>query len=459
MKKQTRIRIGTLITLLIALFLYTGLTAYAQGEDPPPTDPEVSAPPSPTPAPKIVINEIDTGNTDRVELYNYGSYSVDLTGWEFTALYNGGTYTAWILPSFTLPAYSYVTLDERIGTNTADHIFFGEQVVWSTLLDGAGQLLDDGGDGIDFLKWGSSTHTPPAGTSWSGYSPPSSSADSGPQLARNPNGVDTDNGIDWCLQNRSFNAKNTGCVSGDLIGMYSRSQKTWYLKDANNDGWGNVSTVRFGSTDSSWIPVEGDWNGNGTATIGMYSRTQKTWYLKGSNTDGWGDVTTVRFGSTDSSWIPVVGDWDGDNTDTIGMYSRTQKTWYLKDSNTDGWGDVTTIRFGSTDASWVPVVGNWNGCTGDKIGMYSPAQKSWYLKSANSDGWINLVTVGFGSTDTSWVPVAGDWNGFGIHEIGFYSPAQKTWYLKNVNTDGWSDVNTIRFGSTDTSWSAETGNW
>ena len=91
--------------------------------------------------------------------------------------------------------------------------------------------------------------------------------------------------------------------------MYSRTQKTWYLKDANTDGWANVSAVRFGSVDTSWIPVVGDWDGDGTDTIGMYSRTKKTWYLKGSNTDGWGDVSTVRFGSVDTSWLPVVGDW------------------------------------------------------------------------------------------------------------------------------------------------------
>ena len=91
-------------------------------------------------------------------------------------------------------------------------------------------------------------------------------------------------------------------------------------------------------------------------TIGMYSRGQKTWYLKDANDDGWGNVTTVRFGSTDSSWIPVVGDWDGDGTDTMAMYSRGQKTWYLKDANDDGWGNVTTVRFGSTDTSWIPAV-------------------------------------------------------------------------------------------------------
>jgi hypothetical protein len=245
----------------------------------------------------------------------------------------------------------------------------------------------------------------------------------------------------------------------NLIGMYSRTQKTWYLKQANNDGWSNVDTHRFGSTDSTWIPVVGDWNGDGKDTIGMYSRTQKTWYLKGSNSDGWGDVTTVRFGSTDSSWTPVAGDWNGDGTDTIGMYSRTQKTWYLKGSNTDGWGDVTTVRFGSTDSSWIPVVGDWNDCGPDKIGMYSRTQKTWYLKGSNTDGWGDVTTVRFGSTDSSWIPVVGDWNGDSGDQIGMYSRNQKTWYLKDANNDGWGNVNTVRFGSTDSSWIPVVGDW
>jgi len=459
MKKQTWYRILVIILTLLVMSLYASLTVFAQGEDPPAANPEVSAPPSPTPAPKIVINEVDLGYNDRVELYNYGSFSVDLTGWEFTALYPGSSSTTWILPSFTLPAYSYVTLDEASGTNTADHLYFGMAVSWSPASDGGAQLVDDGYNGIDFVKWGGSDETPPSGTTWYTPNPPKPDDNPGPQLARYPNGADTDEGVDWCLQDRSLSAKNTGCVSGDLIGMYSQGQKTWYLKDANIDGWGDVSTVRFGSTDSGWTAVEGDWNGDGTDTIGIYSRPQKTWYLKGSNTDGWADVTTVRFGSTDSSWLPVVGDWDGNGTDTIGMYSRTQKTWYLKPTNTDGWGVVTTIRFGSTDASWVPVTGDWWSMGGNFIGMYSPAQKTWYLKYLNNDGWGNISTVRFGSTDTSWIPVVGDWNGWEDDTIGMYSPSDKTWYLKNVNDDGWTNVNTIRFGSTDTSWTPEVGDW
>ena len=259
--------------------------------------------------------------------------------------------------------------------------------------------------------------------------------------------------------NVDMGAYEVDVPAGDRIGIYSRTQKTWYLKGANNDGWANVSTVRFGSTDTSWIPVVGDWNGDDTDTIGMYSRTQKTWYLKDANTDGWSNVQTVRFGSVDSSWIPVVGDWNGNGTDTIGMYSRSQKTWYLKGANNDGWGNVTTVRFGSTDTSWSPVVGDWNGNGTDTIGMYGRIPKTWYLKGANNDGWGNVSTVRFGSTYSSWSPVVGDWDGNGTDKIGMYSRGEKTWYLKDTYADGWGDVTTVRFGSIESSWVPARGKW
>ena len=245
----------------------------------------------------------------------------------------------------------------------------------------------------------------------------------------------------------------------DTIGMYRPDQKTWYVKEDNIDGWSDVDTIRFGSTNTSWLPIRGDWTENDEDTIGMYRPDQKSWYLKLVNNEGWGNVQTIRFGSIDTSWVPVVGNWFGYGRDTIGFYSPPQRTWYLKYINTDGWGSLMTVRFGSGDTSWVPVVGDWDGDGTDTIGMYSPSQKTWYLKDTNTDGWGGVSTVRFGSVDTSWVPVVGDWDGDNTDTIGMYSPSQKTWYLKNTNTDGWGSISTVRFGSTDTSWSPVTGQW
>jgi len=408
--------------------------------------------------PTIMINEITVG-IDRIELFNYGDTNILLEDFSFKGYSDTlDSEVVFTLPAWTLNAGNYVILDDRMKHITPGHIFFNNPLPWDVGGPGAGMLVDANGYELDFVRWGDSVIPPLIGSSWSGINPPAPSS-SDESLGRHPNAYDSDQGSNWCIQEQSLLSDNTRCVGSDTIGIYSRTQKTWYLKDANTDGWANVSTVRFGSVDTSWIPVEGDWDGDGTDTIGMYSRTQKTWYLKDANTDGWANVTTVRFGSVDTSWIPVVGDWDDDGTDEIGMYSRTQKTWYLKDANTDGWANVTTVRFGSVDSTWLPVVGDWDDDGTDEIGMYSRTQKTWYLKGANNDGWGDVSTVRFGSVYSSWIPAVGDWDGDGTDEIGMYSRTQKTWYLKGGNTDGWANVSTVRFGSVDTSWLPVTGKW
>ena len=47
----------------------------------------------------------------------------------------------------------------------------------------------------------------------------------------------------------------------------------------------------------------------------MWDPSTATFYLRNSNTSGGPDVQ-VRFGA--SSYVPLVGDWNGDGKDTIG---------------------------------------------------------------------------------------------------------------------------------------------
>ena len=128
------------------------------------------------------------------------------------------------------------------------------------------------------------------------------------------------------------------------------------------DSWINTMSDKIDKSGITEVPVIDSEPGSAIDdAIGMFSPSQRTWYLKWSNTDGWTGLSTVRFGSADTSLVPVVGDWDYNGSDTIGLYSPSQKTWYLKNANDDGWSNVTTVRFGSTDTSWVPVVGDWPG--------------------------------------------------------------------------------------------------
>src|SRR5437016_6152597 len=63
-------------------------------------------------------------------------------------------------------------------------------------------------------------------------------------------------------------------------------------------------SVTFGAP--GWIPVTGDWNGDGTTTIGVVDPTTMTWYLRNATGAGAPDIAPFTFGAP--GWIPVTGD-------------------------------------------------------------------------------------------------------------------------------------------------------
>ena len=81
------------------------------------------------------------------------------------------------------------------------------------------------------------------------------------------------------------------------------------------------------------------------------------------------------------SWLPVTGDWNGDGFDTVGLYDPQTSNWYLS-NGTDAWEDVTTIvTTVNIPQSWLPIAGNWDGEGGDGVGLYDPeTQQAYYLE-------------------------------------------------------------------------------
>ncbi len=257
----------------------------------------------------------------------------------------------------------------------------------------------------------------------------------------------------------TFDFRVTGTVTARLrdfetIGLYDRSTSTFYLRNTNNTAAAEIA-VAYGPANGGWLPLVGDWNGDGIDTIGLYDPASSAFHLRSTN-DAVAGETTVTYGPANGGWMPLVGDWNGDGTDTIGLYDRSTSTFYLKNANDSGAANVTFV-YGPISSGWLPVVGDWNGDGTDTIGLYDRVNSRFYLKNTNDSADANVTFV-YGSANNGWIPIVGDWNGDSRDTIGLHDPFASVFYLKNTNDSATADV-TVAYGSANSKWMPLAGDW
>ena len=112
--------------------------------------------------------------------------------------------------------------------------------------------------------------------------------------------------------------------SCDTVGAFDPSSATFFLHNSNTTA---SAETYFPYGQPHWIPLAGDWNGDGISTIGVFNPSKSKFHLRDTNTTGIGEVI-FSFGGPGS--IPIAGDWDGDGIETIGVYDRSNSTFHLK---------------------------------------------------------------------------------------------------------------------------------
>ncbi|KAB2935822.1 MAG: hypothetical protein F9K25_02540 [Candidatus Contendobacter sp.] len=188
------------------------------------------------------------------------------------------------------------------------------------------------------------TATPDAGSTFAGWSP-------------SP-----------CAASFAMPASNLTCTAtfsavgaptaAKTIGLYNPATSFFFLRNSNTQGIADL-TFNYGPPGAGWLPIVGDWNGDGTATIGLYNPATSFFFLRNGNTQGIADLT-FSYGPPGAGWIPVAGDWNGDGTATIGLYNPATSFFFLRNSNTQGIADLT-FNYGPPGAGWKPLAGDWNG--------------------------------------------------------------------------------------------------
>ncbi|MDV6031236.1 MAG: hypothetical protein F9B45_14270 [Phycisphaera sp. RhM] len=251
----------------------------------------------------------------------------------------------------------------------------------------------------------------------------------------------------------------SGSITLDTIGLYQPDAPLFHLRNALSSG-GSDQFFAFGpGGNAGWIPLSGDWNGDGTDTIGLYQPDISLFHLKDSFTPGASDQYFAFGPGGNAGWIPLAGDWNGDGTDTIGLYQPDISLFHLKDTFTSGASDQYFAFGPGGNAGWIPLAGDWNGDGTDTIGLYQPDISLFHLKDTFTSGASDQY-FGFGpGGNAGWLPMVGDWNGDGTDTIGLYEPAVSRFHLKDSFTAGASDYFFIFGPGGNAGWTPISGDW
>lgn len=147
------------------------------------------------------------GTPDQIELYNQGALAVNLIGFELHD--NDGI--AYAFPNYTLNPGAYVVIHEygSSSSNTSTDLYTETNLEWVPGGGSAAIIAPVTGVGLDFVRWGGSTASPPPGTSWTGTNPDGPIYDL--DIGRDGSSTDTDDGSDWCTQSPTLGTVNGGC--------------------------------------------------------------------------------------------------------------------------------------------------------------------------------------------------------------------------------------------------------
>jgi len=233
----------------------------------------------------------------------------------------------------------------------------------------------------------------------------------------------------------TIHVAETAPAEAASVGLYVSVDGAFFLKDRLGSGIAD-HVFGFGPGGAGWLPIVGDWDGDGIDTTGVYAPASSVFYLKNSFGGGASD-TAFGFGPAGLGWTPIVGDWNGDGIDTVGLYDPATSTFFLKNGHAGGIADAA-FAYGLGGHGWQPLVGDWNADGIDTVGLFSPDGAVFYLSNGLRGGAADEAFV-YGPSGLGWKPLAGDWNADGIETVGLYAPATSGFYLRNSHAGGAAD--------------------
>ncbi|MFN2350453.1 MAG: FG-GAP-like repeat-containing protein [Kiritimatiellia bacterium] len=266
-------------------------------------------------------------------------------------------------------------------------------------------------------------------------------------------------GVDLVV--RPGDALDFGGVGRSALVIYGLNNGEWGLRDLYGDYvWDWLG-------DRDYLPVPGDYTGNGMADLAVYRPVSGNWYWKARDS-----ANIYLLGSWGGpGFQPVSGDFDGDGRQDFALYNEASGAWYALLSGS-GYSQPVTAQLGGSGN--LAVNGDFDGDGLADPAVYHPASGRWqaFLSGLNyqwADGYFGgpgftALTGDFNgdgradlcvyhesgrwfilTVENRWLlsgawwggpgyqPIIGDFDGDGIDDLGVYETATGYWRIRAVS--------------------------